>query len=105
MTRNHNRTRALSPWRVLLGVLCLGLIVLAGTLSVTHSHAQDGPVHADCGLCVAAHATSHTASVAPILQSGQAFIGLIAAAPLFREQAAIEASLYSRPPPSASYRS
>jgi hypothetical protein len=43
-----------SPWRLLLGMLCIALVLLGGTLSVTHSHA-DGIVHGDCGLCITAH--------------------------------------------------
>src|ERR1039457_342768 len=44
-----------SPWRVLLGVLCIALIMVGGIVAVTHTHSQREISHQDCGLCVTAH--------------------------------------------------
>ena len=44
-----------SSWRLLLGVLCIGLVILGCTLAVSHTHSQGNPTHADCALCVTAH--------------------------------------------------
>ena len=64
MFRQISTARTNSPWRLLLGVLCIALVLLIGTLSVTHSH-PDGAVHMDCGLCTTAHLT---------VQAGKAFM-------------------------------
>src|SRR5271154_6220066 len=47
--------RGTRSWRFFLCVLCIGLVVLGGTLSVSHSHHESDVRHADCALCVTAH--------------------------------------------------
>ncbi len=46
-----------------LGLLCIALVLIAGLLQVTHSHQEGSPSHADCALCVTAHASVSPASL------------------------------------------
>jgi hypothetical protein len=49
------RTGTGNPWRVLLALVCVLLVVVAGTVQVAHTHADGAVPHADCSLCAAAH--------------------------------------------------
>lgn len=89
----------LSPWKSFLGVLCIVLVLVSGTLSVTHSHAKAVDEHGACGLCVSAHMTAHLAAPAPQLILTQVFIELEPATPVARAQATPHFALFSRPPP------
>jgi hypothetical protein len=51
--------RAEPPWRILLALLCVLLVVLLGSVQVVHSHADGNETHADCALCAAAHISVH----------------------------------------------
>jgi hypothetical protein len=51
--------RAEPPWRILLALLCVLLVVLLGSVQVAHSHADGSETHADCALCAAAHISVH----------------------------------------------
>jgi hypothetical protein len=93
-----------SPWRLFLGVLCIALILVAGTLSVTHTHA-DGRVHSDCGLCVTAHASVHASAPPPQILMSAVFVEIEASRPIARPQSAPQFALFSRPPPADSNRS
>lgn len=39
----------------MLAVLCVLLVVVAGTVQIVHIHADRTDTHADCSLCAAAH--------------------------------------------------
>jgi hypothetical protein len=93
-----------SLWRLFLGVLCISLILVAGTLSVTHTHA-DGRVHSDCGLCVTAHSAIYVSAPPPQIFVSQVFIEIEASRPVARPQSAPQFALFSRPPPADSNRS
>jgi hypothetical protein len=98
--RPHTRP----PWRLLLGVLCISLILVAGILSVTHTH-SDGRVHSDCGLCVTAHASVHVSAPPPQILISHVYIEIEASRPVARPQSAPQFALFSRPPPADSNRS
>ncbi len=59
MGRNDRQTRAEAPWRILLALLCVLLVVVLGSVQVAHTHADGNETHADCALCAAAHITVH----------------------------------------------
>ena len=59
MGRNDRQTRADAPWRILLALLCVLLVVVLGTVQVAHTHADGAANHADCALCAAAHVSVH----------------------------------------------
>lgn len=92
---------ALSPWKSLLGVLCMALVLIGGTLSVTHSHAHDVDQHGTCGLCVSAHMAVDLTAPAPQIVLIQVFTELEPATPVVRPQSAPHFALFSRPPPAS----
>jgi hypothetical protein len=89
-----------SPWRLFLGTLCVLLVLLGGTISATHSHANDSIAHGDCGLCAVAHATA---------KAGTPFVPLVVALVFIRLEVVQTSSrprtrlsdfaLFTRPPP------
>jgi len=93
--------RALSPWKSFLGVLCMALVLISGTLSVTHSHAHAVDEHGTCGLCVSAHMAADLTAPAPQIVLVQVFTELEPAAPVARPQSAPHFALFSRPPPAS----
>lgn len=92
------------PWRLLVGALCIALILVSGTLSVTHSH-PDGSVHPDCSLCITAHAAVHISAPPAQILVTCVFIGIEAPDPIARPQSDLQFALFSRPPPPDSNRS
>lgn len=91
-----------SPWRLLLGVLCIGLVLLGGTLAETHTHAQ-GAVHGDCGLCLAAHSTAHVAALPLQIKAVVVVARLDVALPPPRSRTLSRFALFIRPPPADAY--
>ena len=88
-----------------LAGLCMLLVLLAATLSVTHSHPSESGIHPDCGLCVAAHMALNAAAEPPSLPALRVFIEPSAPQPILRPRAAIQPAHYSRPPPAEPPRS
>ena len=86
-------------WKLFLGLLCVALVVLSGTLSVTHAHAQGDITHADCGLCVAVHMAAQLVSPAPLPPVARVFTCVEASRPIYRPQAHFASNLFTRPPP------
>jgi len=85
------------PWKILLALLCIVLVVATATVELTHSHA-DGE-HADCALCVAAHIVPQIA-IAPALIILFARIAAVAlAARVLALAKATFFALFTRPPP------
>ena len=83
----------------LLGVLCVALVVMSGTLSVTHPAQHEGIPHADCSLCLTAHAVvQEVAAPAEILISQVFTAVIVTQAPAPRRLLA-RFALFSRPPP------
>lgn len=96
---------ALSPWKSFLGVLCMALVLIGGTLSVTHNHAHAVDEHGTCGLCVSAHMAVDLTAPAPQIVLIQVFTDLESATPVARPQSAPHFALFSRPPPAATHLS
>jgi hypothetical protein len=57
MGERFKRQRVRGSWRHLLAILCVFLVVVAGTAQVAHTHTDGADTHADCSLCAAAHVT------------------------------------------------
>jgi hypothetical protein len=92
-------TRAGHPWRVLLALLCLFLVVIAGTVQVAHTHADGAITHADCSLCAAAHVTVQVTQ-SPVPAPSTAVVTLLEAVPPVILPAALSTfALFTRPPP------
>jgi hypothetical protein len=99
MAPQASAPRAGSPWRLLLGILCIGLILLGGTISVAHSHSDGDVSHADCALCVAVHITVHSAATPTITPVANVFATVHIALPPVRPDTLASFALYTRPPP------
>jgi len=94
-TTSHMRT----PWKVLLGVVCIALVMLGGVISATHVHSPREITHQECGLCVTAHmAVQITVSVTHVCVI-HIFTNVEASRPVTRTQFIPQFALFSRPPP------
>jgi len=98
MGRTDRQTRGDAPWRILLALVCVLLVVVLGTVQVAHTHA-DGADHANCALCAAAHVSVHpihapspapTTSVVAVVES---------LPPSILPHALSTFALFTRPPP------
>lgn len=102
MGHADQRNRADRTWRILLALVCVLLVVVLGSVQVTHTHADGSDTHADCGLCAAAHISVHpihapspapTASVVAVVES---------LPPSILPRTLSTFALFTRPPPVAS---
>jgi hypothetical protein len=96
------KSNALRQWRQLLAILCVGLVVCFATIQVVHTHPDHAASHADCSLCVAAHATA-VATAPPIVVIVVSIVSRVEiASPVTRPAALLTFSLFIRPPPAVS---
>ena len=91
--------RKLGRWGLLVGVLCALLVVLAGTLSVTHGHEDANVSHADCSLCATAHAPVQLAISSALIPVAQVFTRVEVSLPPARARHLTRSALFTRPPP------
>ena len=90
-----------SPWRVLLALVCVLLVVVAGTVQVAHSHADGAVTHADCSLCAAAHISVNLVQT-PVEAPPVAVVTALEAEPPAVLPIALSTfALFTRPPPVA----
>lgn len=95
-------TRVRSPWRLLLGLLCITLVLFGSFLSVTHSH-PEGSGGSDCGLCSTAHLTVEVGHSIGLIPVKLLFTRFDAAVVLPRPRALLSNfALFTRPPPADS---
>ncbi len=94
-----------TPWRIVVGVLCIALIMLGGIVSVTHSHAQGESSHQDCGLCVTAHMAVQVAVTVTQVCVAQVFTRVETSSPIAQPQFTPQFALFSLPPPAGLNRS
>ena len=93
------------PWRLVLGVLCMLLVIFVGTLSVSHVH-PDGPEsHADCGLCATAHGVVTLVQAPVPVSVAQVFERIVPAMPEARSRGLRSFALFTRPPPADAHLS
>jgi hypothetical protein len=86
-----------SPFRILLALLCVALVLTTATVELTHHH-NDGE-HAGCALCVVAHAVIQTVAAPALLVLFTRVAAVtVAARVLYLKKATIFA-LFTRPPP------
>jgi hypothetical protein len=88
-----------STWRLLLALLCVLLVVVAGTAQVAHAHADGIDTHADCSLCAAAHVTVQLVHI-PAPVPPVTVIAVLESLPLSVTPSALSTfALFTRPPP------
>jgi hypothetical protein len=103
MVRVQRKDAGAARWRLLLGLLCVALLIFAGTLSVAHGH-NDGTIdHADCTLCVAAHATVHLVAALPVAPATVVFTRVETTLPPARPRTLSRFALFTRPPPAQTH--
>jgi hypothetical protein len=75
--------------------------MVGGTVQVAHTHADGTANHADCSLCVVAHASVHVAEipVAAPIATVSAAVEQVPSAPLPRVLPIF--ALFTRPPPAS----
>src|SRR5271156_7208275 len=100
MNSPGSRSKVQSPWRLLLALLCISLVVVCGTIQVVHVHPQGDISHSDCALCVTAHLGVQAADgpvtllhIAPVISFVETFV-----APTPTQNLSTFA-LFTRPPP------
>jgi hypothetical protein len=101
MTGKTTLSRPRSPWRILLGVLCIALIMVGGVVAATHTHSQREISHQDCGLCVTAHMAVQIAVTVTQVCVAQVFTRVEASHPVASHDFTPQFALFSRPPPAA----
>jgi hypothetical protein len=101
MVGKRSTSHLRSPWRILLGVVCIALIMVGGVVSVTHTHSQREISHQDCGLCVTAHMAVQIAVTVTQVCVAQVFNRVEASRPVAAHDFVPQFALFSRPPPAA----
>jgi len=99
MLSKYTGPRLRSPWRVLLGVLCISLVMVGGVVSATHTHSDGEVSHQDCGLCVTAHMAVQVAVSVTHVFVSEVFARVEASKPLASHDFTPQFALFSRPPP------
>jgi hypothetical protein len=105
MLGKYTSSRIQAPWRVLLCVLCISLLVVGGVVAASHSHSQSEVSHQDCGLCVSAHMAIQVAVTVTQVCVAQVFTRVETSSPVVSQQFTPEFALFSRPPPADLNRS
>lgn len=83
---------------MLLGVFCVGLVLLSGMVQAAHFHVSGQPDH-DCALCLTAHSIAQMARPM-VLQMSSAAVARLAVRRARRlPRRAVILRLTSRPPP------
>jgi hypothetical protein len=99
MGGKHPSRSANSSWRLLLALLCVLLVVVAGTAQVAHNHADGSATHADCSLCAAAHVALEVVQT-PAPAPPVTIVAVPEALPQSDTTSALSTfALFTRPPP------
>jgi hypothetical protein len=53
----RSKTTAAGSWRFFLGILCIALVAVFGTIQAVHTHPQGDATDSGCALCVTSHMT------------------------------------------------
>jgi hypothetical protein len=99
VVRKRSNTANQSPWKLLLALLCIALVIACGTIQAIHVHPDGDLSHADCPLCATAHVTVQvdrppvTLHVAPVVSLVEAFL------PAIPSRTLSNFALFTRPPP------
>lgn len=97
MLNRHSSSTALSPWRILLVLLCVVLVMATATVELTHHH-SDGE-HADCALCVVAHVVIQTVTAPALIVLFARIAAVALAARVLILAKATLFAFFTRPPP------
>lgn len=89
--------------KLILGIVCVGLVLLSATVQVAHSHLDNNSSHPGCALCVLAHVAG--VAVAPqVIPVIATFVSLLqVASPVARPTVFFTFALFTRPPPASAF--
>ena len=97
---NRENRKIRVPWRLVLSLVCISLVIACGTIQLVHVHPQGNISHTDCALCATAHVTVQLGEtpvtlhhVVPVISAIEAFASPAAA------QVLSTFALFTRPPP------
>lgn len=94
-----SKSQRKTPWRLILGLLCLALVVLGSTVQVAHSHPGGDISHADCSLCLTAHVVAQVVSNPIPIPAALVVAAVEEALPDARPVTFSVFALFTRPPP------
>jgi hypothetical protein len=100
--RNDSKPQWHGSWRFLLGLLCIALVVLGGTIQVAHTHANGDVTHNDCSLCATAHVVAQVVAAPAPLPVVAAVVPVLVLVPLAPPSRPSVFDLFTRPPPAVS---
>lgn len=93
------RLRAAHPWRLLLVILCVLLVVVSGTVQAVHIHADEAGTHANCSLCATAHVAIQLVQAPAAVQASTIVAMLPTLRPATVSIGFFTFALFNRPPP------
>jgi hypothetical protein len=95
----RSRSNANANWKILLGILCIALVVIGGTIHVAHFHAPGAAPDPGCALCATAHVAISPAAPIVLPVRVQLVAAILADLQPARPRRFVVFSLYIRPPP------
>ena len=98
MGLTHLTPQMRKPWRLLLGLLCVALVLMMGTMAATHTHTGHAE-QANCGLCVTAHMAVDVAAPPPQIAVAPVQVHVETAVSVVRAHTRCRSALFTRPPP------
>lgn len=96
---SHEKPGQQNPWRLLLAILCVLLVLVSGSIQAVHMHANGDVSHADCSLCVTAHVAQTVAAPVVSLSFIPVIFRVETVATTTRVRSICVFALYIRPPP------
>jgi hypothetical protein len=91
--------RAEHPWRLLLAILCVLLVVVSGAVQAAHIHSDGTDGHANCSLCATAHIVVHLVQTPAPAQTAAVIAVLQSLPPTALSSGFSTFALFNRPPP------
>ena len=99
MSLQTSRRDQSQTFRYLVGLLCVLLILFAGTAQALHNHTPDEAANASCSLCAVAHASVLPAPVPASPVVAEVVLPVADPDPVAAPQRFFAFNLYVRPPP------
>lgn len=103
MVRVQQKNLGATRFGVIIVLLCVALLVFAGTLAAAHGHNDGTMDHADCTLCVAAHATVQLVVTLSDAPATVVYTKVEASLPAARPKTLSRFALFTRPPPAQTH--
>jgi hypothetical protein len=97
--RQNSKAKRQSPWKLILALLCISLVIACGTIQAVHVHPNGEISRADCPLCATAHVAIQiiqppaSLHVAPVVAIVETFL------PVVPSRNILTFALFTRPPP------